>query len=209
MATEDRFSPGNYRLVAAGVFLLALTYFTAMRPDRTDFQRGVLVRLGGAALPFAALALAFASVERPFGVTNVRALPAGVQVAGWTTALGIPMILAVGFRRQAAWQNLVAMFWVLVLISLDRLAVDVSLYAWWAIGGIALAAWGVSEARSERINMGAAVFAATVLTFYFSEVMDKLGRSASLIGLGLLFLAGGWAKLGVKKDDQLTPLQVK
>ena len=41
--------------------------------------------------------------------------------------------------------------------------------------------------------MGAALFAATVVAFYFSEVMDKLGRSASLIGLGLLFLAGGWA----------------
>jgi hypothetical protein len=32
-----------------------------------------------------------------------------------------------------------------------------------------------------------------VIAFYFSEVMDKLGRSASLVGLGLLFLAGGWA----------------
>ena len=35
-------------------------------------------------------------------------------------------------------------------------------------------------------------FALTLLFFYFSAVMDKLGRSASLIGLGLLFLAGGW-----------------
>jgi hypothetical protein len=41
--------------------------------------------------------------------------------------------------------------------------------------------------------MGMAAVAITVLTFYFSEVMDKLGRSASLIGLGVLFLAGGWA----------------
>ena len=32
----------------------------------------------------------------------------------------------------------------------------------------------------------------TVLAFYFSQVMDKLGRSASLVGLGLLFLLGGW-----------------
>jgi hypothetical protein len=31
-----------------------------------------------------------------------------------------------------------------------------------------------------------------VLVFYFSQVMDKLGRSASLIGLGALFLALGW-----------------
>jgi len=32
----------------------------------------------------------------------------------------------------------------------------------------------------------------TVIIFYFSNVMDKLGRSVSLIGLGVLFLFGGW-----------------
>jgi hypothetical protein len=47
--------------------------------------------------------------------------------------------------------------------------------------------------------MGAALFAATVIAFYFSEVMDKLGRSASLIGLGVLFLAGGWALERVRR----------
>ena len=36
-------------------------------------------------------------------------------------------------------------------------------------------------------------FAITVLVFYCSSVMDRLGRSASLVGLGLLFLGGGWA----------------
>jgi uncharacterized membrane protein len=50
----------------------------------------------------------------------------------------------------------------------------------------------LSEHRKERINMGVAGFALAVFTFYFSNVMDKLGRSLSLIGLGLLFLLGGW-----------------
>ena len=50
----------------------------------------------------------------------------------------------------------------------------------------------MTEGRRERINMGAAIFAGTVMAFYFSEVMDRLGRSASLIGLGALFLFGGW-----------------
>ena len=57
--------------------------------------------------------------------------------------------------------------------------------------------WGLLERRSERINLGVAGFALTVIIFYFSDVMDKLGRSASLIGLGVLFLFlflfGGWA----------------
>jgi uncharacterized membrane protein len=50
----------------------------------------------------------------------------------------------------------------------------------------------MKEARKERVNLGIAGFALTILFFYFSTVMDKLGRSASLIGLGLLFLLGGW-----------------
>jgi uncharacterized membrane protein len=65
-------------------------------------------------------------------------------------------------------------------------------YALCALGSIGLIAWGLKETRKERINLGVAGFALTVLVFYFSNVMDKLGRSASLIGLGLLFLLGGW-----------------
>ena len=32
----------------------------------------------------------------------------------------------------------------------------------------------------------------TVMCFYFAEVMGGVGRAATLIGLGVLFLAGGW-----------------
>jgi hypothetical protein len=53
--------------------------------------------------------------------------------------------------------------------------------------------WGLLERRPERINLGVAGFALTVIIFYFSNVMDKLGRSASLIGLGVFFLFGGRA----------------
>jgi hypothetical protein len=48
------------------------------------------------------------------------------------------------------------------------------IYAWYALGVIGLIAWGVWEGRRERINLGVAGFAITVLTFYFSNVMDKL-----------------------------------
>ena len=69
---------------------------------------------------------------------------------------------------------------------------ELALYALCAAGSIGLIAWGMAEARKERVNLGVAGFALTVLAFYFSTVMDKLGRSASLIGLGVLFLLGGW-----------------
>jgi uncharacterized membrane protein YfcA len=53
-------------------------------------------------------------------------------------------------------------------------------------------AWGIHEFRAERVNLGMAGFAITILCFYFSSVMDKLGRSTSLIVLGVVFLAGAW-----------------
>ena len=53
--------------------------------------------------------------------------------------------------------------------------------------------WGVRERSRALINYGVVAFALTVLWFYFSNIMDKLDRSLSLIVLGVLFLSGGWA----------------
>jgi hypothetical protein len=55
-----------------------------------------------------------------------------------------------------------------------------------------MVAWGIYEFRAERINLGMAGFALTIIFFFFSSVMDKLGRSASLMALGVLFVSGGW-----------------
>jgi uncharacterized membrane protein len=53
--------------------------------------------------------------------------------------------------------------------------------------------WGVRQASKALVNLGIVGFAIAVGWFYFSNIMDKLGRSLGLIGLGILFLAGGWA----------------
>jgi uncharacterized membrane protein len=53
--------------------------------------------------------------------------------------------------------------------------------------------WGIRENNRALINCSVVAFALTVLWFYFSNIMDKLNRSLSLIVLGVLFLGGGWA----------------
>ena len=55
-----------------------------------------------------------------------------------------------------------------------------------------LAWWGVRQASKAVVNYGIAAFALTVMWFYFSDIMGKLDRSLGLIGLGIVFLAGGW-----------------
>lgn len=199
VATQASFNQSGARVAACGIFLLALVYFTSVSGERAAIRRRVLLWLGGISLFPAALSLSLVSGRAMLEVP-APTLPDGLQVLGWAVALGLPLILAVALRRAAAWPILLAIFWMLALMRLRPIAGVVSLYAWWAIGATALVAWGVREARSERINMGSALFALTVLAFYFSQVMDKLGRSASLVGFGLLFLAGGWALERVRRN---------
>ncbi|MBP1732596.1 MAG: Protein of unknown function rane, partial [Deltaproteobacteria bacterium] len=122
---------------------------------------------------------------------------------GWAAAFLLPVTLAWRLRGKYVWWNVIAALWVGALsatslrshpysspsaYSLNQLLQ----YVICALGSVGLIAWGLKEARKERVNLGIVGFALTVLFFYFSTVMDKLGRSASLIGMGLLFLLGGW-----------------
>lgn len=192
VATGDLRALDSDRVIAAGVLLLALSYFTCWIGNTTDLRRRVLFWVGAIWLLPAA---AFAAVVTADDTTRSGAtqLTAGLRAIGWTVAVAVPTILAFIWRGRDAWPNVVAVVWVIVLLNLHSIGGDIALYPWWALGAIALVAWGVRDGRAEGINMGAAIFAGTVVAFYFSEVMDKLGRSASLMGMGLLFLAGGWA----------------
>ncbi|HMD35602.1 MAG TPA: DUF2157 domain-containing protein [Vicinamibacterales bacterium] len=184
------------RIIATFAFLLALTYLSAVRGDRSNLNRRAIGWLGAVALPFAAVSLALLTSE----IFRNSNLPQTDFLAGWAIAIGIPLAVAAVSRRMEAWPIAVAAAWVAVLIALRPLHEDVALFAWWGLGATGLAAWGVSEARPAMINFGAAAFAVTVLAFYFSRVMDMLARSTSLIGLGLLFLAGGWAIERVRRQ---------
>ncbi len=53
--------------------------------------------------------------------------------------------------------------------------------------------WGVRLVSRALVNLGILGFAASVLWFYWGDIMNKFDRSLALIGLGVLFLAGGWA----------------
>jgi uncharacterized membrane protein len=124
--------------------------------------------------------------------TGSTPLPVPLALVGWVVAVAAPLGLAWLLRGPDAWMNLVAAAWVLLLSLVDVMKQQELVYFLCAIGAVGVTAWGVREARVERINVGVIGFAFTVLFFYFSSLMDKLGRSASLIVLGMLFLAGGW-----------------
>ena len=176
-------------VAAAGVFLLALAYLGAEPGSRlTPAVRRALVWAGGLAVIPAALAFLLVLREYRHHTPGLRASELAV---GWLISLGVPLALAWWLRGLGAIAVLAAALWVIAGARLAALA-DVLPYFWSAILSVGMVAWGITERRSERINLGVAGFALTVLVFYFSSVMDRLGRSASLIGLGLLFLGGGY-----------------
>jgi uncharacterized membrane protein len=118
---------------------------------------------------------------------------ASMVYIGWAVALLVPCAAAALLRRRDVLWNIAAVVWTVLLAMSNRGTGHHALvYLCCAGGAIGLAWWGICESRPERINLAIAGFALTVLCFYFSDVMDKVGRSASLMLMGMLFLGGGW-----------------
>jgi uncharacterized membrane protein len=199
---------GGSRPIAFGLILTALCYLSARTGEQENTTRRTLGWIGGIALlPCVGAAVAIAMDEGnsyPYG--NRSGLSVAILLIGWTVALAAPLVLAWLLRGRAAWINILWAVWAYVLIlaaghansySSDvyrqHLSATLALYALCALGSVGLVAWGLHEKRKERLNLGIAGFAISVLFFYFDSFMGKLGRSASLVILGILCLAGGYA----------------
>jgi uncharacterized membrane protein len=168
-----------WQIAAAGTLLLAICYLTAPRRS--------LTWIGGIGLFPAVFTVVLGSWHRQASMMDSR-----LALLGWAGAILIPLAVAYACRGKQFWINGVAAVWVVIFTWIAQGPVDEWLYLWCAIGAAGLVAWGIHEQRAERINLGMAGFALTILFFFFSSVMDRLGRSASLMALGIVFLAGGW-----------------
>ena len=117
-----------------------------------------------------------------------------IMLWAFVLALALPMMVALLLRRRGAIWNFGATAWVFGLGMLDGHGNDQRLiiYALCGLGAIGLIAWGVKEVEKNYINIGVPGFAITVIVFYFSNVLDKLGRSFALILFGVIFLVGGY-----------------
>ena len=181
------------RILLEFLALLAITYLSARHGHEESYFRRALVWVGGLAiLP---LCIIVSSGEHQhFWNRSLPQLPFFLHAAGFAMAFLLPLLAAVLLRGKGALWNLGYGVWVYVVSHLDGhvLAQNLSIYALAALASIGLVMWGLKENRRERINLGIAGFAITIIVFYFSTVMGKLGRSASLIAFGILFLVGGW-----------------
>jgi uncharacterized membrane protein len=182
----------NERILAEFVTLVAIAYLGASHGPSNSFFRRALTWIGGIAVLPSAIVLAAIAMEHPW--TDLVPMALRMRLTGFLLVFALPLIAAWLLRGKAAIWNIAFAFWafLLSLLSADNIFHKVAVYGLCALASIMLVMWGLREQRRERINLGVAAFAITIVAFYFSTVMDKLGRSASLVAFGLLFLLGGW-----------------
>jgi len=136
--------------------------------------------------------------------------PLHTRVWGWVIIAAVPILFSVFRMRRTTIPVLAAIGFVIALPWCMRIWVqhyhygnqystytqsEPNLMAHALVAGfcVFLIWWGVRESSRGLVNLGVLGFGATVAWFYFSDLFDKMGRSLGLIGLGVLFLAGGWA----------------
>jgi uncharacterized membrane protein len=124
-------------------------------------------------------------------------------VLGYAGAYLPALMIAAFTRGKRSLTIFGAALWVFVLaVASGQRTLDHNpwVYLWIALGACAFCYWGMRENRKLFINFGTAIFALNVIAFYFSDVLDKLGRSMGLILLGAIFLAGGWILNRLRTD---------
>jgi len=186
---------GGMTPATIGILLLACAYLAARPPDSAIRWRRALAWLGAIALIPAAVVLVVANETgwRAF-VAERPEVTGATRVIAWTIAILLPLALAWRLRgREAVWM-LAALGWALLLsqVSPRSDAGELAMYALLAVGAAGVVLWGLRDQQRLAINVGVLGFALAVLGFYFSSLYDRLGRAFGLIGIGILFIGGGW-----------------
>jgi uncharacterized membrane protein len=198
-------TPGVAETVLAfGLVVLSAAYLSATGPGLDADWRRALARLGSVGLVVAAFSLAStgdAMVRELAGETKQDGVPVALLALGWSVALGLPLVLAWLLRRREAWPVAVAAVLAGIVVALDAAvtAQRLALYVVYALGSVGLVAWGLRDRVRGRVDLGVLGFTLTVFAFYFSSLYDMLGRAAGLIGMGVLFIAGGWIAERVRR----------
>jgi uncharacterized membrane protein len=181
---------------AVGLFLLACAYLAAAPAESKARWRRALAWLGAIALIPVAFYLDAARDWGAFGLPGwerPQIAPLALVMA-WSLGTLVPLALAWFLRGRDAIWLLAALAWAIIVTQVHASsdAGELGLYALFAVGASGIVLWGVKDQQRLAINVGVLGFAVTVLVFYFSSVFDKLGRAFGLIGIGILFIGGGW-----------------
>lgn len=189
------------------LFVWAILYLTLFIDTKRRIVRGVLFGLSAVAA-VTSMFLLLDSWRSWYGMQPFPALH--TRFWGWIIIAAIPLLFSLAHARKSTIPVLASIAFVIALPWCERVWTEhyrygntygtytrnePNLLAHTLVAGfcVFLIWWGVRQASRGLVNFGVIAFGATVAWFYFGDLFDKLGRSLGLIGLGVLFLAGGWA----------------
>jgi TRAP-type C4-dicarboxylate transport system permease small subunit len=189
-------------------FVWGILYLMFFLGSRRKAVRGILFAAGAIA------AAAGIELMTSFWASGSHAesfIPFGTRVWAWVAIAALPLAVAAFHGHKglipiaAAIGFAIALPWC-YFTSIDTYSYkngpmiahvetrpNLLAHALVAAFAVFLCWWGVRLASRALVNLGIVGFAAAVAWFYFSDIFNKVGRSLGLIGLGVLFLAGGWA----------------
>jgi uncharacterized membrane protein len=198
---------GNDIYAGRFLFVWAILYLTFFLGSKRKVVQGILFAVGAIAAVSGIVSMltgwASWSAEQSFIPFSVRvwawialaALPLAIAAFHGHKGL-IPPALAVAFSIALPWcyRSWTETYnWDQGHHVYTRTEPNLVAHALVAAFAVFICWWGVRMASKALVNVGIAGFAIAVAWFYFSSLYDKMGRSLGLIGLGVLFLAGGWA----------------
>ncbi len=188
-------------------FVWAILYITFFIASRRKAVQGILFALSVIAGARSTVAMLWG--WESYG--NQTFIPFGACVWAWIAIAAIPLAVAAFHGHKglipiaAAIAYAVALPWCYRTWSesyidtygrracFPRTEPNLLAHLLVAAFAVFLCWWGVRLASRALVNLGIVGFAAAVAWFYFSDILSKVNRSLGLIGLGVLFLAGGWA----------------
>jgi uncharacterized membrane protein len=203
-AANVHFGEGRY--VASFLMVWAALYLTLPLGSNRKIAGGILFAVAAVAL---VVGIVFSLVDMGGNWWGRPVLALHTRVWGWVDFSAVPLLLALFRPRKCLVPVAVAIVLAFALPWSERVFAahydpnmryiygrnepNIITHAMVAAFAISIIWWGVRNASKALVNLGIVGFAVTVAWFYFSNLFDKMGRSLGLIGLGVLFLAGGWA----------------
>jgi len=195
--------------VYLGRFLVvwATLYLTVFLGSRRKAVQGILFAAGAIAAVVGILLI----LLEGWGPGAQTPLPLGTRAWGWVDIAVLPLLFSLFQLRKSLVPVASAVVFAVALPwcrrswaehydygngnqgIYNRSDPNLMAHALVAAFCVLLIWWGVRQASRALVNLGIVGFAIAVAWFYFSDIFDKVGRSLGLIGLGILFLAGGWA----------------
>jgi len=188
-------------------FVWAILYITFFLRSRRRVVQAILYAAGIVAAVVGAVFML--SAWESWSATQ-SFIPFGTRVWAWTAIAALPLIVAAFHGHKGLAPIAAAIAFVIALPWCYRTSIvsysignghtatntqtEPNLLAHLLVAAFAvfLCWWGVRLVSRALVNLGIVGFAATVVWFYSSDLMSKMSRSLGLIGLGILFLAGGW-----------------